>query len=207
MLWNAYETGFHLRAVQRIGLLGGSFDPPHEGHVRITLEALKRFRLDRIIWLVSPGNPLKVQGPAPLEARIAAARAMIQHPRVMVSGFEALAGTRHTARTLALLQARHPGVRFTWLMGADNLAQLHRWEDWREIMRRVPVGVLARPGSRLAARESVAATVFRHARLPSRAAAVLPLATPPRWCFVNLPMSDLSSTAIRARTRAEPAQM
>ncbi|NDV98599.1 nicotinate-nucleotide adenylyltransferase [Salipiger sp. PrR002] len=207
MLWNAYETGFHLRAGQRIGLLGGSFDPPHEGHVRITLEALKRFRLDRIIWLVSPGNPLKVQGPAPLEARIAAARALIQHPRVMVSGFEALAGTRHTARTLALLQARHPGVRFTWLMGADNLAQLHRWEDWREIMRRVPVGVLARPGSRLAARESVAATVFRHARLPSRAAAVLPLASPPRWCFVNLPMSDLSSTAIRARTRAEPAQM
>ncbi|NDV48067.1 MULTISPECIES: nicotinate-nucleotide adenylyltransferase [unclassified Salipiger] len=211
MLWNAHQTGFHLAPGQRIGLLGGSFDPPHEGHVRITLEALKRFRLDRVLWLVSPGNPLKPKGPAPLEARIAAARDLMQHPRVRISGFEALAGTRHTARTLELLQKGHPGVRFVWLMGADNLAQLHRWEDWREIMRRVPVGVLARPGSRLAAQGSVAASVFRHARLPGSAAPLLPLSAPPSWCFVNLPMSDLSSTALRARAprraSAEPAEM
>ena len=202
MRWNAYETGFSLRAGQRVGLLGGSFDPPHAGHVHITREALKRFQLDRVIWLVSPGNPLKPQGPAPMAERIAAARLLMSDPRVIVSGIEALAGTRHTARTLALLRHGFPGVRFVWLMGADNLAQLHRWEDWHSIMTGVPVGVLARPGSRMAARDSVAASVYRGARLPERAAPRLALADAPAWCFVNMPMIALSSTQLRA-ARAE----
>lgn len=109
-----------------IGLLGGSFDPPHAGHVHITREALKRFGLDAVWWLVSPGNPLKTRGPAPLDRRMAAARAIMRHPRVEVTDIEARLGTRYTAETLAALFARYPGVRFVWLMGADNLASFHR---------------------------------------------------------------------------------
>ena len=137
---------------QAIGLLGGSFDPAHAGHAHITREALKRFGLDRIWWLVSPGNPLKPEGPAPLAQRMAAARALMRHPRVTVSDIEARLGTRYTAETLGALRARYPGVRFVWLMGADNLAQFHLWERWQEIAESVPVGVIARPGSRASAR-------------------------------------------------------
>ena len=134
------------RPYQHIGLLGGSFDPPHAGHAHITREALKRFRLDQVWWLVSPGNPLKAAAPAPLARRMAAARALIDHPRVLISDFEARAGTRYTAETLRALMARYPQVRFVWLMGADNLAQLHRWQNWQWILENVPVGVRARPG-------------------------------------------------------------
>ena len=131
---------------QVIGLLGGSFDPPHAGHVHITKAALKRFGLDHVWWLVSPANPLKKHGPAPLADRVLAARALMRHPRVTVTGIEAQLGTRYTAETLRALQGRYAGVRFVWLMGADNLAQFHRWQDWRWIMDHVPVGVMARPG-------------------------------------------------------------
>lgn len=188
----------HARAGQVIGLLGGSFDPAHGGHVHITLAALKRFGLDRVWWLVSPGNPLKARGPAPLETRLAAARAKMRHPRVEVTGIEAALGTRYTAQTIAALRARYAGVRFVWLMGADNLAQFHRWQDWEEIMHAVPVGVLARPGDRISARMSKAARVYRESRLSGRASELLGQVEAPAWCFVNLPMSDMSSSAIRA---------
>ena len=181
-----------------MGLLGGSFDPAHDGHVHITREALKRFGLDRVWWLVSPGNPLKAHGPAPLDVRLTRARALMRHPRVEITGIEAQLGTRYTAETLAALFALYPQVRFTWLMGADNLADFHRWERWDEIMRTLPVGVIARPGERVAARTSPAARRFRAARLPGAAAALLPRATPPRWCLINVPMVAHSSTAIRA---------
>ncbi len=181
-----------------VGLLGGSFDPAHDGHVHITREALKRFRLDRVWWLVSPGNPLKPHGPAPLDIRLDHARAIMRHPRVEITGIEARLGTRFTAETLSALSALYPEVRFTWLMGADNLADFHRWDRWAEIMQAVPVGVIARPGERVAARTSPAARRFRAARLPGRAAELLARATPPRWCLVNVPMVAHSSTAIRA---------
>ena len=184
---------------QAIGLLGGSFDPPHAGHAHVTLEALKRFRLDQVWWLVSPGNPLKAEGPAPLARRMAAARALMRHPRVRVSDIEARIGTRCTAETLAFLTRARPHLRFVWLMGADNLAQFHRWERWDWIMAHVPVGVLARPGHRLPARTSPAAARFEAARLPPRDAPRLAWTDPPAWCFVNVPMVDISSTAIRAR--------
>lgn len=184
---------------QVIGLLGGSFDPPHEGHVHITKSALKRFDLDRIWWLVSPGNPLKAQGPAPLAERMQAADALMQHPRVTVTDIEARLGTRYTAQTLVALRRRYPGVRFVWLMGADNLAGFHQWQDWRWIMENVPVGVLARPGDRISARLSKAAKVYAHARLPGRASHVLGHMDAPAWSFVNLPMSGQSSSAIRKR--------
>jgi nicotinate-nucleotide adenylyltransferase len=182
-----------------IGLLGGSFDPPHAGHVHITHEALKRFGLDAVWWLVSPGNPLKVRGPAPLDRRLAAARSMMRHPRVEVTDIEARLGTRYTAETLAALFARYPGVRFVWLMGADNLATFHRWENWQWIMENVPVGVLARPGQQISARMSPAAARYERYRLRGREAARLCVATPPAWCFLNVPMVDISSTEIRAR--------
>lgn len=189
----------HAPPGQTIGLLGGSFDPAHAGHVHITLEAMKRFQLDRVWWLVSPGNPLKEQGPAPMGERMARARLLMQHPRVKVTGLEAQLGTRYTAETIAKLQRMYPGVRFVWLMGADNLAGFHRWQDWREIMARLPVGVIARPGERVAARTSKAAQVFHTQRLGGRAAALLAHRTPPAWCLINVPMISHSSTAIRAR--------
>lgn len=187
------------RAGQVVGLLGGSFDPPHGGHVHISRAALTRFDLDRLWWLVSPGNPLKSRGPAPLERRIAAARDIIQHPRVEVTGIEARLGTRYTAETLALLRRRYSGVRFVWIMGADNLAQFHFWQDWDDIMATVPVGVLARPGQRISARMSPAARRYRDWRVPARASRLLGRLDAPAWCFVNVPMTDLSSTAIRAK--------
>ncbi len=184
---------------QTIGLFGGSFDPPHAGHVHVSREALKRFGLDRVWWLVSPGNPLKRNGPAPLDRRMAAARAMVRHPRITVTDIEARIGTRYTAETLERLIALYPGVRFVWLMGADNLVQFHRWQRWDWILNTVPVGVLARPGQRISARTARAAAIFAASRLPADAAGLLPRATPPAWCFLNLPMVDLSSSAIRAR--------
>lgn len=187
------------RPGQRIGLMGGSFDPAHSGHVHITREALKRFGLDHIWWLVSPGNPLKHAGPAPMSVRLRRARALMNHPRVTVTDIEARLGTRYTARTLQALSDRYPGVRFVWLMGADNLAQLHRWQDWHTIMETVPVGVLARPGQQISARMSKAARVYRSARLSGRAAQLLGRAEAPAWSFVNVPMVPHSSTAIRAR--------
>lgn len=184
---------------QSVGLLGGSFDPPHQGHVQISCAALRGFALDQLWWLVSPGNPLKAHGPAPLPDRVAAARALTGHPRIHVTDIEAQLGTRYTADTLARLRRMRPDVRFVWLMGADNLVQFDRWQDWRQIIGTVPVGVLARPGMRLPARLSRAARIFRGARLPATRARALADGPAPRWCFVNLPMSPLSSSEIRAR--------
>ena len=189
----------YARPGQVVGLFGGSFDPPHRGHVHVSLEAMKAFGLDRVWWLVSPGNPLKARGPAPLQRRIKAARDVMQHPKVEVTDIEALTGTRATADTLAALQKLYPQVRFVWLMGADNLAQFHRWKDWRLIMDSVPVGVVARPGDRISARMSPAARLYAQYRIDGQARHLLGRAQAPAWCFVNVPMVDVSSTEIRTR--------
>lgn len=197
---NQFIAGHHrpdLRAGQIVGLLGGSFDPPHAGHVHITKEALRRFGLDKVLWLVSPGNPLKPRGPAPMQTRIQAAQALMRHPRVEISDIETYLGTRYTAQTLARLHQLYPGVRFVWLMGADNLVQFHRWQDWRQIMETVPVGVLARPGDRVSARLSVAARTYGASQLRARQSHLLAKGGAPRWCFVNVPMVDQSSTKLR----------
>jgi nicotinate-nucleotide adenylyltransferase len=182
-----------------VGLLGGSFDPAHEGHVHITGQALKRLGLDRVWWLVSPGNPLKPNPPAPMAERLARARAVMDHPRVVVTGLEARIGTRYTAATLGRLMALYPGVRFVWLMGADNLAGFHRWQRWDWIMKQVPICVFARPGTRLSARGSRAAEEYERFRIPAEAARSLPRMAPPAWAFLDMPLNDLSSSEIRAR--------
>ncbi|MEM6635740.1 MAG: nicotinate-nucleotide adenylyltransferase [Pseudomonadota bacterium] len=181
-----------------VGLLGGSFDPPHEGHVHITREALKRFGLDRIWWLVSPGNPLKCHGPAPMLDRLAAAHMIMDHPRVVATDIEARLGTRFTAETLERLVSLYPFVRFVWLMGADNLAQFHRWQRWQGIAATVPLGVLARPGETTAAKSSPAARRFRSVQLSGRQSALLAGRRAPAWCFINAPMRNISSTELRA---------
>ncbi|HKL68458.1 nicotinate-nucleotide adenylyltransferase [Salibaculum sp.] len=194
----------YARAGQVIGLLGGSFDPAHGGHVDLTRAALSRFGLDRVWWLVSPGNPLKPDGPAPLDQRMRRARAVMRHASVEVTDIEAWLGTRRTAQTLAHLQGLYPGVRFVWLMGADNLTRFHLWGQWREIMHRVPVGVIARPGDRISARLSRAARIFRAHQLSGRASVLLGRAEPPAWCFVNMPMNSQSSSRLRARGAWRP---
>lgn len=183
---------------QVIGLLGGSFDPAHDGHVFLTLEAIKRFGLDRVWWVVSPGNPLKQRGPAPLADRMAHARSIMDHPKVVITDIEARLGTSYTAETLAALQARYRDVTFVWLMGADNLAQLDQWQDWHQIMARVPLGVVARPGDTISGRMSKAARIYRNARLAGSDAVLLGRVAPPVWSFVNMPLQDISSTRLRA---------
>lgn len=181
----------------RIGLLGGSFDPPHQGHVHISRQSLIRFGLDQIWWLVSPGNPLKAHQPAPLARRMAAAHAVLRHPRIIATNIEARIGVVNTIDTLRALRRLYPDRRFVWLMGADNLAGFHRWKGWQDIARMVPIGVLARPGSRLAARTAPAARWLRRYWLDERAAHRLADHPAPRLAFVNIAMSHHSSSAIR----------
>ena len=183
----------------RVGLLGGSFDPAHDGHVHLTRVAMRRFGLDRVIWLVSPGNPLKARGPAPLENRMAHARHIMRDPHVIISDFERHIGTAYTAETIDALKTTYSGVRFVWLMGADNLQQFHRWQRWDDILHALPLGILARPGWRQAGLHSRTARQYRHARLPGRASHLLADCSAPAWCFVNMPMMPISSTQLRAR--------
>jgi len=182
----------------RIGLLGGSFDPPHAGHLHISKWAMKEFGLDRVWWLVSPGNPLKKEGPANLDRRIAACNDLVDHPRIIVTDLERRLGTRYTAETLTALQARYNEARFVWLMGADNLADFHRWDRWKDIMYMMPIGVMSRPEQQLAAGCSPAARMFRRKRLSSRRSNALPFKQTPCWSLLTGPMVDLSSTQIRA---------
>lgn len=185
----------------RVGLLGGSFNPAHAGHLHLSLIARARIGLDRVWWLVSPQNPLKpAAGMAPFAARLASARAIAGgHPAIVVTDIEARLGTRYTAETLRALRARHPGVRFVWLMGADNLAQLPRWRDWTWIMEHIPVAVIDRPGSGRGALRGLAATRYARYRLPAQAARSLPERKPPAWLFLRERLHPASATAIRAR--------
>lgn len=182
----------------RVGLLGGSFDPPHGGHLHISKWAMKEFGLDRVWWLVSPGNPLKDEGPADLDRRMDACNALNDHPRIIVTDLERRFGTRYTAETLTALLARYRGVRFVWLMGADNLADFHRWDRWQDIINMMPIGVMARPDQQIAAGCSPAARMYRRKRLSARRSNALPFKEAPCWSLLTGPMVNMSSTQIRA---------
>jgi nicotinate-nucleotide adenylyltransferase len=189
---------------QRIGLFGGTFDPPHRAHLAASLLAMKRLALDRVWWLVTPGNPLKdTLGLAPLDQRIAAARALAHHPRMDVTGIEAEIGVRYTYDTIRYLVARCPGVRFVWIMGADNLRSFHSWQNWRGIAELVPIAVVDRLGPSLYAIGSVAAQALSHRRIPESEAQSLPGRPAPAWVFLHGLKSPLSSTTLRSLRRSQ----
>ncbi|MBY0381152.1 MAG: nicotinate-nucleotide adenylyltransferase [Xanthobacteraceae bacterium] len=181
----------------RIGLLGGSFNPPHDAHRAISLFALKRLKLDRMWWLVTPGNPLKDKSPRALEDRMEAARRVAHHPLIDVSCLESVIGTRYTADTITYLRRRCGSVRFVWIMGADNLAQFHRWKGWRDIASMVPMAVIDRPPDSFRALASPAARALAQERVPESEAATLATKAPPAWTFLTGLKSSLSSTGLR----------
>ena len=183
----------------RIGLLGGSFNPAHEGHLHVAELALRHLRLDQVWLLVSPGNPLKpLRGMEPLAIRLASAARIGDGRRVVATAIEAGLGTRYTTDTLSALRRRFPRARFVWLMGADNLSQLPRWRDWMGIMRTMPVAIFPRPSYNHRALAGRAAHRLRSARLPVAAAPALALRKPPAWIFLPTPPHAASATAIRA---------
>ena len=191
----------HVERGMQVGLFGGSFNPPHAGHALVAEIALRALKLDQLWWIVTPGNPLKAGKPiAPLAERLKKSEAFAEDPRIKVTAFEASFNVRYTADTLALVQARNPGVDFVWVMGADNLAQFHRWQRWREIATTMPIAVIDRPGSTLALISSMMAKTFDYARVNERDAARLARLRAPAWTFIHGPRSSLSSTALRAGT-------
>ncbi|KAB2912856.1 MAG: nicotinate-nucleotide adenylyltransferase [Hyphomicrobiaceae bacterium] len=188
---------------QTIGLLGGSFNPPHAAHRLISETALKRLGLDKVWWVVSPGNPLKRRSDqAPLAERMVLCRAVAKNPRIEITDFEVDLPTPYTASTLAFLKSRSPLVRFVWIMGADNLASFDRWRNWREIFTTVPVVVVDRPGWRMKALASKAARAFAAQRVPETEARLLAHMPAPAWTFLTGPLSHVSSTALRNKAKA-----
>lgn len=187
---------------QRIGLMGGSFNPPHGTHVAISEAALKYLKLDQIWWLVTPGNPLKNHDDlAPLAERMAACRRLAVNPRIQITALEADLGSALTAVTIAFLKRRLPRVRFVWIMGGDNLAGFHHWTAWRRIAAEVPIAVADRPHWRLKALASPAGRALGSFRLPDDRAAVLAERHPPAWVYLPIRLSAESSTEIRAAQR------
>ncbi len=186
----------------RIGLFGGSFNPPHEGHLNLCDLALKRLELDQIWWLVTPGNPLKdISALAPLEERIMHCKKIISHPGIKVTAFEAAHKVRYTADTLRLVKRLRPRNLFVWLMGADNLANFHRWQDWREIAKMMPFAVIDRPGSTMSYHSGQASIALAKYRIDEGDAALLSRMKPPAWTFLHGPRSSLSSTQLRAEQK------
>ncbi len=188
----------------RIGLLGGSFNPAHAGHVEISLTALKRLGLDQVWWVVTPGNPLKRSSKLlGVSLRVEAARKIANHPRIAVTGFPGEKGPPYTVDLLTELKRRHPAVSFVWLMGADNLAEFHRWRSWQRIFETAPIAVLDRPGFRLKARASQAATRFQEFHVDESDAQGLARMTPPAWTIITHRLSPLSSTEIRGEGKGK----
>lgn len=192
----------------RIGLIGGSFNPPHEGHRVISQVAIKRLGLDRVWWLVTPGNPLKSHDKlAPLAVRMRGAEETARDRRIIVTDLEKGLASSFTVGTLRHLRLRFPQTRFVWIMGADCLAGFHRWLHWQDIFKAMPVAVVDRPGWRLKAMASPAAQTFACHRLPEGRAKGLANANAPAWVMLTGPLMPISSTAIRSgRALDQPSE-
>jgi len=190
----------------RVGLLGGSFNPAHDGHRHISLVALERLGLGQVWWLVSPQNPLKpVEGMAPLSERLKNAEQIARHPRILVTDIESRLDTRFTADTVKRLQQRYPKVRFVWLMGADNLLQIPKWRNWQTIFHALPIAILDRgPYSNFyRALSGQAAQKFKNSRVPARRAHRLADMAPPAWVYLrDMKRHPASATRIRASVHA-----
>ena len=198
----ALRLGFHLAPGMKVGLYGGSFNPAHEGHAHVAETARRRLGLDRVIWLVSPQNPLKGRHEtASLAERMAGARELAEGPGMIVSDAETLLGSAYTIDTVRALKVRFPRVKFVWIMGADSLATFHRWRGWTQIMREVPVAVVSRPWISLRSRFSPAALRFARYRWPSSRALGLAGSKPPAWVFLFGRFNFMSSTALRERLK------
>lgn len=182
----------------RVGLFGGTFDPPHKGHVHVATTAMRRLGLDRIWWLVSPQNPLKSRQADDLDRRMRAVAALADRPGMVVSDIEARLGINRTMDLLTVLRARHPDIHFVWIMGADNLATIHRWGHWREIFASIPIAVIARPTDAIRARLSPAAQIYSRSRWPETQSRALPYQAAPAWTYLTERLHPQSSTALRA---------
>ncbi|MDQ0466312.1 nicotinate-nucleotide adenylyltransferase [Caulobacter ginsengisoli] len=198
----ALRLGFDLQPGMTVGLYGGSFNPAHEGHAHVAETAMTQLGLDRVIWLVSPQNPLKSNHEtAPLAERLAGAARMAKGPGMIISDAESRIGAQYTLDTVTFLRARFPRVHFVWIMGADSLASFHRWKGWTQIMRTLPVAVVSRPWAALKARGSPTARRFAAARHPAREGPILARMTAPAWVYLRGPFNFASSTALRERLR------
>ncbi|MBB3395911.1 nicotinate-nucleotide adenylyltransferase [Rhizobium sp. BK538] len=186
-----------------VGLFGGSFNPPHDGHALVAEIAIKRLGLDQLWWIVTPGNPLKDRRHLlPLAERIALSERLARHPLVKVTAFEHDFATSFTANTLARVKARNPHVHFIWIMGADSLKTFHQWQHWQDIVNTFPIAVIDRPGSTLSLLSSKMARTFDFARIDEDDSRALWKRRAPAWTFIHGPRSGLSSTAIRATNGA-----
>ena len=184
---------------RRIGLLGGSFNPAHEGHRHISLLALRYLNLHEVWWVVSPQNPLKLaEGMATFDERFEYAKKIARHPRIRVTDIETQLNTRFTRDTLRRMKQRCQRTRLVWLMGADNLSQISQWRDWTLIFETVPIAVFARPSYSMLALAGKAAHRYARIRLPSRSASSLADMAPPAWTFFHSRLHQASSTQIRA---------
>lgn len=188
---------------QRVGIMGGSFNPPHDGHRIVAETAVRRLGLDQLWWVVTPGNPLKSNGLLPpLTQRMHNARTFARGPRMKITGFETDLGTPYTAAMLAFLRRRYPSAQFVWVMGADNLASFDHWQHWNSIAQSFPIAVIDRPGWRLKGLSSIAGSALAKHRVPEAVAGRLARMQPPAWTFLTTRLSSQSSTALRARKGA-----
>ena len=182
-----------------IGLLGGSFDPPHEGHIHISKTAIKIFNLSKLWWLVSPRNPIKDKPPSNISNRLLASKRIMVHPSVIITDIEKKLKTKYTFQTLIKIKKMYPATRFIWIMGADNLINFHHWKNWDWIMKNIPIGVMARPRDQIKAGLSPAAIRFSKYRLPREKSLLLPYLSPPVWTLVTGSMKNISSTKLRVK--------
>ncbi len=201
-----YLTMPHIERGMAVGLFGGSFNPPHEGHLLVAEIALRRLGLDQLWWMVTPGNPLKSRNElAPLSERISLSEHLARDPRIKVTAFEKTLGGSYTADTLAHVKAKNPQAHFVWIMGADSLQSFHLWQKWREIVSMFPIAVVDRPGATLSFLSSKMARTFDYARVDEDDIGTLWKRQAPAWTFIHGPRSTLSSTALRANGGKKPS--